>query len=188
MVNMGQLGIRIPNVNTKQRTLVAPKNVQALPFKISVSVCDSPKRSVRKRTQSLGMSQTTCWRSLRQDLGLFPYRVQMSQVLSNVDKEKGKTMAKKFIGKSAASPNFLDLLRRAEVFLDDLSPPDYFLWGYLKYRVYKDKPQTIAELKDAIRREMAAISVETCRKVMATFLRRMELCLTQNGGHLEHML
>ena len=139
---MGQLGIRTPNVNTKQRTLVAPKNVQALPFKISVSVCDSPKRSVRKRTQSLGMSQTTCWRALRQDLGLFPYRVQMSQVLSNVDKEKGKTMAKKFIGKSAASPNFLNLLRRAEVFLDDLSPPDYFLWGYLKYRVYKDKPQT----------------------------------------------
>ena len=31
--------------------------------------------------------------------------------------------------------------------LPDLTPPDYFLWGYLKGRVYQNKPQTIDALK-----------------------------------------
>ena len=29
----------------------------------------------------------------------------------------------------------------------DLNPPDFFLWGYLKDRVYTSKPWTIQELK-----------------------------------------
>jgi hypothetical protein len=28
----------------------------------------------------------------------------------------------------------------------DLTPPDYFLWGYLKQGVYSNRPQTIEEL------------------------------------------
>ena len=36
----------------------------------------------------------------------------------------------------------------------DLSPPDFFLWGYLKDRVYAGKSRTITELKEAIREEM----------------------------------
>ena len=29
----------------------------------------------------------------------------------------------------------------------DLTPPDYFLWGYLNWRVYRNKPRTIDDLK-----------------------------------------
>jgi hypothetical protein len=29
----------------------------------------------------------------------------------------------------------------------DLTPPDYFLWGYLKQVVYSNRPQTIEDLK-----------------------------------------
>ena len=70
----------------------------------------------------------------------------------------------------------------------DLSPPDIFLLGYLKARVYKDQPQTISKLKEKIRDEMAAISVETCKAVMKAFLRQMELCKARNGDHLEHLM
>ena len=70
----------------------------------------------------------------------------------------------------------------------DLSPPDYFLWGYLKSKVYKNRPRTLSELKENIRVEMRAISPETCRKVMLNFRRRMEQCNLQNGGHFEHLL
>jgi len=31
--------------------------------------------------------------------------------------------------------------------LPDLTPPDYFLWGYLKGRVYQNKPRTTDALK-----------------------------------------
>ena len=39
----------------------------------------------------------------------------------------------------------------------DLTPPDLFLWGYLKSKVYVNKPRTVEELKDNIRQEIATI-------------------------------
>jgi hypothetical protein len=39
----------------------------------------------------------------------------------------------------------------------DLSPCDFFLWGYLKAEVFKCKAQSIDELKDAIRDKITAI-------------------------------
>ncbi|GFY03212.1 hypothetical protein TNCV_1171721 [Trichonephila clavipes] len=39
----------------------------------------------------------------------------------------------------------------------DLTPLDYFLWGYVKSLVYADKPQTPDHLEDNIRRVIADI-------------------------------
>ncbi|GFS78008.1 uncharacterized protein TNCV_2028581 [Trichonephila clavipes] len=39
----------------------------------------------------------------------------------------------------------------------DLTPLDYFLWGYVKPLVYADKPQTLDYLEDNIRRVIAGI-------------------------------
>ncbi|GFT81322.1 transposable element Tc3 transposase [Trichonephila clavipes] len=39
----------------------------------------------------------------------------------------------------------------------DLTPLDYFLWGYVKSLVYVDKPQTLDYLEDNIRRVIADI-------------------------------
>jgi len=38
----------------------------------------------------------------------------------------------------------------------DLTPLDYFLWGYVKSRVYGNKPKTIDELEANIRTTIAA--------------------------------
>ena len=45
----------------------------------------------------------------------------------------------------------------------DLTIPDFFLWGYLKSRVYANKPQTIAALKENIRQECEQLSPEILR-------------------------
>ena len=66
--------------------------------------------------------------------------------------------------------------------------PDFFLWGCLKDRVYKTNPQTIGELKRNIQTEMEAIDEATCRAVMSNFIRRIEMCQHQEGGHLEQLL
>ncbi|GFV76158.1 RNase H domain-containing protein [Trichonephila clavipes] len=39
----------------------------------------------------------------------------------------------------------------------DLTPVDFWLWGYLKSRVYLSGPLSLLELKDAIRREVSSI-------------------------------
>lgn len=70
----------------------------------------------------------------------------------------------------------------------DLTPPDFFLWGYLKSLVYKNCPKTIAELKKAVELAVRRIPVATCRAAMEAARDRAELCLRQNGSHLEHVL
>ena len=70
----------------------------------------------------------------------------------------------------------------------DLNPCDYFLWGYLKGRVYKDAPMTLDALKQAITREIEAITPETLRKVMLNFRKRLILVQEQGGRHIEHLL
>ena len=48
----------------------------------------------------------------------------------------------------------------------DLTPCDFFLWGFVKSLVYANKPQTIPELKAEIRRVVGEIEPQLCGKVM----------------------
>ena len=48
----------------------------------------------------------------------------------------------------------------------DLSPCDFFLWGYLKAKVCEHRPTTILALKEVIVREIAAIPREMIENVM----------------------
>ena len=70
----------------------------------------------------------------------------------------------------------------------DLNPPDFYLWGFLKDNVYQGNPQTIEELKTAITANIRAIPKDECVKVIDNFVRRVQVCLQRNGGHLEHIL
>ncbi|GFV53609.1 uncharacterized protein TNCV_2643281 [Trichonephila clavipes] len=46
----------------------------------------------------------------------------------------------------------------------DLTPLDYFLWGYVKSLVYADKPETLDHLEDNIRRVIADIRSQMLEK------------------------
>ncbi|GFX33919.1 DUF4817 domain-containing protein [Trichonephila clavipes] len=48
----------------------------------------------------------------------------------------------------------------------DLTPLDYFLWGYVKSLVYADKPQTLDHLEDNTRRVIADIRPQMLEKVI----------------------
>ena len=51
----------------------------------------------------------------------------------------------------------------------NLTPLDFFLWGYLKSKVYANKPTTVQQLKDEIRRHIGEIADELCRDVIKNF-------------------
>lgn len=70
----------------------------------------------------------------------------------------------------------------------DLTSPDFFLWGYLKGRVYKNRPQTLDELKMNIATEIENISVNILNKVAANMVKRVRACVTEQGSHFEHLL
>lgn len=69
----------------------------------------------------------------------------------------------------------------------DLNPPDFYLWGYLKDRVFGNNPQTIPDLKAAITAAIKAIPREECGRVIENFARRIQVCLQRRGAHLEHI-
>jgi len=70
----------------------------------------------------------------------------------------------------------------------DLSICDYFLWGYLKARVYEHKPRTLDDLKEAIRVEVAQIDRAMLERVEANFQERLQKCINENGHHMKDIV
>ena len=72
----------------------------------------------------------------------------------------------------------------------DLNPCDFFLWGYLKDRVYSESPATVLELKNSIIHHVDQLrnNVELQRRVMGQFQKRIRVCLNRQGCHIEHLL
>lgn len=70
----------------------------------------------------------------------------------------------------------------------DLAACDFFLWGYLKSKVYKNKPRTTDELKAAIRHEIAEIPQEMTTRVMHNFRVRLQSCIDNDGRHLNDII
>ena len=66
----------------------------------------------------------------------------------------------------------------------DLSMCDFYLWGFLKSRVYAGKPHILGELKSAIRENIQEIGEETLVKAEANFKKRLQICARENGHHL----
>ncbi|KAL4096725.1 hypothetical protein QTP88_021620 [Uroleucon formosanum] len=62
----------------------------------------------------------------------------------------------------------------------DLSPCDYFLWGYLKAEVFKHRPRTIEELKKTIREEISMIPLDMLAKVMENFRERLQMGISSD--------
>jgi len=69
----------------------------------------------------------------------------------------------------------------------DLTPLDYFLWGYLKDRVYKTKPQNLAELQQRIIDECALIPAENIHNSIIGFYHRLAHCREVAGHQFEHL-
>ena len=60
------------------------------------------------------------------------------------------------------------------------------LWrlGYLKVRVYTQKPSNLNELKGAIRQEVLTIDQKLLARAMDDFKRRIENCIQEDVCHL----
>ena len=54
----------------------------------------------------------------------------------------------------------------------DLSTCDFFLWEYMKSRVYTHKPRTLNDLKEAIRQKIRPIYRQLLARVMDDFKKK----------------
>lgn len=295
-------------VPVRQRVGRSGQNIAA----VQASISNEPKQSISRRSQELGIAQTTLWRILRKDLGLHPYKLKLTQELKPLDHMKRRTFSNwalemleeddqfhrkiifsdeahfwinGFVNKqnmrywSGENPHVLEetslhpqkitvwcgfhaggvigpfffvdennrhvtvngdryrgMLQRyffdqlhgldindmwfqqdgatshtAGVTIDllqskfgervisrngpvewpprscDLTPLDFFLWGYVKSLVYANKPASLEELRANIEREIAAVSVEMCGRVIENWVQRIDRCKRARGGHMNEV-
>ena len=69
----------------------------------------------------------------------------------------------------------------------DLTKIDFFLWSYVKDQVYKVSPTTKEDMKQRIREAFRSISDSTLNDTNRYFEERIQACLENNGGHIEHL-
>ncbi|GFV55245.1 uncharacterized protein TNCV_3279601 [Trichonephila clavipes] len=70
----------------------------------------------------------------------------------------------------------------------DLTPLDYFLWGYVKSLVYADKPRTLDHFKDNIRRVIADIRPQMLEKVSENMTSRLDYIRASRGSHIPEII
>ncbi|GFX96961.1 uncharacterized protein TNCV_1996931 [Trichonephila clavipes] len=70
----------------------------------------------------------------------------------------------------------------------DLTPLDYFLWGYVKSLVYADKAQTLDHLEDNIRRVIADIQPQMLEKVIENWTSRLDYIRASHGSPMPEII
>ncbi|GFX34440.1 transposable element Tcb2 transposase [Trichonephila clavipes] len=70
----------------------------------------------------------------------------------------------------------------------DLTPLDYFLWGYVKPLVYADKPQTLDHLENNIRSVIADIRPQMLEKVIENWTSRLDYIPASRSSHMPQII
>jgi hypothetical protein len=70
----------------------------------------------------------------------------------------------------------------------DLSPLDFFLWGYLKSKIYKTQPASLEDLRQRIVDECRRITPEMLRNVRERFEQNLYSCMEAGGHQFEHLI
>jgi len=64
----------------------------------------------------------------------------------------------------------------------DLTPPDFFLWGYIKQKIKERNPEDVPQLRTAITEIFRIITPEMCASACRNVNDRLLRCVANNGG------
>ena len=94
------------------------------------------------------------------------------------------TFPGRWIGRAGATDqNMLDWPPRSP----DITPLDFFLWGYVKDDVFTlPFPETVEQMKVKIQDAIKKISRALLEKVHESFRRKLKLVIEKKGSHIEN--
>ncbi|GFX36073.1 uncharacterized protein TNCV_4215951 [Trichonephila clavipes] len=84
--------------------------------------------------------------------------------------------------------NYPDILRMHSLLDYPLNPCDFWLWGFIKYRVCRGVIRTLPGLKASIIRHVAEIPHELLHATIENAIMLFEHVIDANGAHIEHIL
>ncbi len=68
-----------------------------------------------------------------------------------------------------------------------LTPVDFFLWGYVKYKVYSDEIESIEHLKSRITSATRSIDAAKLSNLWKNLNTRINCVVRQEGRHIEQL-
>ena len=69
----------------------------------------------------------------------------------------------------------------------DAAPCDFFLWGYLKNKVYSRKVTTTIGLKRVITAELSSIPQAMLNRALEAWPKRLKMIYDAKGNNIEHL-
>uniref|UniRef100_A0A914E5Z9 DDE_3 domain-containing protein n=1 Tax=Acrobeloides nanus TaxID=290746 RepID=A0A914E5Z9_9BILA len=156
--------------------------------------------SARRLGKKLGVDRMSAWRILRKDLKLFPYKYHNYMEMLDQDcfpwteQHFGNVLSTRHSPSHKANENQDFLRDRCPDFITrdewppsspDLNPLDYAVWSILEEKACAKPHPTVESLKRALMKAWDEISVETLKKIMDDFPKRLKACVEADGGHFE---
>ena len=91
----------------------------------------------------------------------------------------------RWVGRAAAADDALLLWPPRS---PDLTPLDYFLWGFVKGKVYcPPLANSTEELKERIRLAVTLVTPQVLKKVWGNMARRLQKTIDVKGRHFENL-
>ncbi len=115
----------------------------------------------------------------------FDEQIFMQDGASPHTAKKTMELLEKFFGEKIISNKSVDFW---PPYSPDLNPCDYFLWGFLKDRVFSENIGNISLLKERIKQVFTEISEEICKKVVNNLRFRLNYCIMKNGKHFSNIM
>lgn len=69
----------------------------------------------------------------------------------------------------------------------DLTPLDFWLWGFLKSKVYGQQPRSLPALRHVIQEQIESITPDQLRAAIYHVITRMQAVVDTEGKHIEHL-
>ena len=67
----------------------------------------------------------------------------------------------------------------------DLTPCDFFLWGWVKEEIYRRRPQTLSELETLIQTVLTSVPLDFLLKSVDAIPQRLQTLVERTGSHIE---
>eukprot|EP00731_Ephydatia_muelleri_P021799 Em0014g390a len=196
-----------------RETVGGRKLLQTLP-PLEIQWQQPPTTSIRRlQAQNPGVTRSSIQRILKKDLGMQGYRASLVQELKEDDPALRIQWAELWLEKVRQNPSFPDqqdgapahYLRGVRDWLNEtfgtkwigrggplesparspeLTPMDFWLWGYLKENVYAHNPKTVDQLQVVIAQEMSALDPAMIQRATSSVTTRYQRLIDNYGLQL----
>ncbi|ERL95886.1 hypothetical protein D910_00532, partial [Dendroctonus ponderosae] len=171
--NLRKVGVNYKKPITRKSFSEDEENV----FTVIGSVIENPNVSQNLISKSTNISQSSISRIIKKHT-FYTYKIRLCQELYGNGFEN-RTEFCMWIGRNG----FQNWRPRSP----DLTPLDFFLWGYIKGIVYHKLPATSHDMKTHIRDAFKTVTPQMLSRVNSGFEKRIYKCLKMDCQHLEHL-